>query len=117
MKKFLYITALLLLPVIAFPQNKDRFNTADQTPPAGRRVDIFPNPGNGLFTFVFSKEADFYSSLVVYDNMGKRVFVNEHLNGNPVQADLSKMQAGIYFVVFQSDDKDVRLTERIAIIK
>lgn len=117
MKKIIYIIAILLLPVVSFSQHKDIFNTADQTPPAGRMIDIFPNPGNGMFTVLFSKNNDIFANMVVYGNTGKQVYVKDHLNGNPVLVDLSHLQAGIYFLVFTSGDKNVRMTEKIAIVK
>jgi len=117
MKKLLYLIVVILLPLFVPAQNKDRFNTASQAPPAGRIVDIFPNPSGGIFTVMFAKNNDIYTALVVYDNTGKQVYVKDHLNGPALRIDLGHLQPGIYYLVFMTADKNLRITEKMAIVK
>jgi hypothetical protein len=69
-----------------------------------------------VFTVLFTKDNDIFSSMVVYDMSGKQVYVKDPLAGNPIKADLSKLQSGIYFAVFMTADKNLRMTEKLAIV-
>jgi hypothetical protein len=116
MKKFFYIIVMLSLPVIGFSQYQAASYSTDLKA-NDRVVQISPNPGNGQFNVLFARNHDIYSSVIVYDNSGRTVYEKEHLNGNPVAIDISKLQAGIYFAVFMANNRMDRLTERLAIVK
>ena len=116
MKKFIYIIAMLSLPAFVFSQNQDVAYTTDFKVD-GRVLKISPNPGNGQFTILFSNYHDVFTSMIAYDNTGKQIYQKDHLNGNPVRVDLSHFQSGIYFLVFSSDNRQERITERVAIVK
>ncbi len=116
MKKFFYIISMLSMPLPAFCQYQEvSYSTDFKT--HSRVVEISPNPGNGQFNVLFAKNHDIYTSMIVYDNAGKMVYQKEHLNGNPVQVDLSQLQAGIYFVVFMANNRMERVTEKVEIVK
>jgi len=125
MKRYIYIIAILSLPLTAFCQFQEgSYSTyssyttyATDGKTNGKVVQIAGNPGNGQFNILFAKNHDVYTSLIAYDNAGRIVYQKEHLNGNPVSLDLSHLQAGIYFLVFMANNRMERITQRVAIVK
>ena len=62
-------------------------------------LKIYPNPTNSLTQIEFSDHLRTQGILVIYDNIGKKVFTrNFILNGENLELDLSSLTAGSYFV-------------------
>lgn len=60
-------------------------------------LNIFPNPGNGLFTI--STEAPFNNAtVVVYSISGQVIMSRENIFGKEVQVDLLNQPSGIFYV-------------------
>ncbi|MCC6371800.1 MAG: PKD domain-containing protein [Bacteroidia bacterium] len=63
-------------------------------------LSVYPNPGTGLFTLKMNVSNE-KTKVTVYNVMGQKVYegVNEAANGKmDKQVDLSKAEAGVYFV-------------------
>jgi len=116
MKKFAYIIAMLALPLEIFSQCTSACYSPEKLS-TEKVVQISPNPGNGQFHVLFAKNHDIYTNMTAYDNSGRIVFQKEHLNGNPVQVDLSHLQPGIYLMTFTANNRMEHITERVAIVK
>ncbi len=84
----------------------------------GSSISIYPNPGNGIFTVVTSRSDNTPATLMIFDNMGRKVYGQViRMNGMPTQVDLRQMQAGMYTVVFLAGDASEKITEKLVIIK
>ena len=116
MKKLIYIFAMLSFPAIVFSQVQNASYPEDSKF-TKRIVQISPNPGNGQFVVAFDKNRDIYTSMTVFDETGKVVYVQEHINGTPLYVDLSKFQPGIYFAQFMANNRMEKITERIIIAR
>ncbi len=58
---------------------------------------IFPNPNNGVFNIVLNHNYT-DSEIIIYDNLGKTVFVTNTLNSNKSEVNLNDLNKGVYFV-------------------
>jgi len=64
------------------------------------KINIYPNPSNGLFQIYGLKSA--VSEIKVIDAFGKTV-----LKGNNIQFDLSSFSSGLYNVIITKENKDI----------
>ncbi len=76
--------------------------------PDAEQLEVYPNPGDGIFT-IHSKRTDLYArSLRITDRLGKDIYSIEYSNINSKQtADLSGKPAGIYFFRIETESGDV----------
>jgi hypothetical protein len=68
---------------------------------------LFPNPGNGIFNFVFNGPISGKTRLLIYDLMGGKVYEGElaQQNSKNIYAvDLSGIKPGIYFASVREGD-------------
>ena len=72
---------------------------------------IYPNPTKGIFTV--SNNNKNKVNIAIYDVLGKSVFNTFYLSQKEIKIDLSHVNKGIYFIVFDSDKQ--RIVKRIAI--
>jgi len=63
--------------------------------------NIFPNPGNGLFS-IHLKEAVQKAEVTIYNATGEKV-VTTQMNSNKVEIDLSNKAKGIYFYTIMNE--------------
>lgn len=79
----------------------------------GPSVSVFPNPGNGLFTFEFEQRSSSTVQLEVYNLRGERVQQLSTAN-NRVSLNLSNQPSGLYLVRVQNDAgiKHLKLVKR-----
>lgn len=71
---------------------------------SGNSIDVFPNPGNGLFNLRLSSLEDQNASLTVLDNLGRNIYSLQLplIKGVQTQSlDLSGYPDGVYFVKIQ----------------
>ncbi len=67
--------------------------------------DVYPNPGKGNFTFVFSVESIINSlEIIVYDVLGEKVF-SERTNLSEYSLDLTNFTRGVYFAEVKINGK------------
>lgn len=63
------------------------------------QIEVFPNPGNNIFTVSSKKPELFASSLKVFDQLGKEVFsINYPDNISKRKINLSGLSGGVYFL-------------------
>lgn len=113
MKKLMIIMVFTILPTIMFSQQVN-FSIEPAKKADDKAFKLYPNPSNGIFVAHFPANFNSRTSLMVYDNSGKRIYVNERLTVNTVRIDLSHMQPGIYFANFVIGNEIH--TERIVIL-
>jgi hypothetical protein len=66
-------------------------------------IQIFPNPGQGIFTIVFSNQKDKIKSLEVLNSLGQTVYTGI-LTSTMEKVDLKELSKGIYFIKINSYD-------------
>ena len=66
-------------------------------------VSIFPNPSNGVFNIVFSKNVN---TVFISDITGKNIF-RKKINGGSTNLDLSHFTNGMYLISFQTNGQVV----------
>lgn len=80
-------------------------NVPEQT--SVETIDLYPNPGTGIFNLdmAFAKQQDV--SVLVTDMMGRKIYSEKLQNVfvKIIAFDLSREPDGLYFVVVQSNDK------------
>jgi hypothetical protein len=69
------------------------------------KVDVFPNPTNGIVNVVFNNTTNTYSisRFQVFDTTGKKVFEELHTNQSSLSFDISGLQGGINYWVITND--------------
>ncbi len=70
--------------------------------PALRNVDIFPNPGNGIF-YLNSNKSSRNNSVDIYNISGQKVYSSQLNNLHQQRIDLSKQSNGVYTIRITSD--------------
>ncbi|MGZ4035874.1 MAG: T9SS type A sorting domain-containing protein, partial [Bacteroidia bacterium] len=64
------------------------------------KVNVYPNPGKGLFNLIYDSNSDEPVSLEIYNSVGQKLFTKQ-LNGQAemrTQVDISSYGKGIYFM-------------------
>ncbi len=86
--------------------SSDLILTTNELEKIDQQINIYPNPSrNGIFT-VDLGAADHELHLEVYDNLGQLIKQSKPLWG-VAQLDLSKMEKGIYTVIFKNETQMV----------
>ena len=75
----------------------------------GSEFSIYPNPANDILTITCKNEATI-KEVVIYNQMGQKVFEGELLNNT---INVSKLQCGIYIIEFVS--KELRNRQKLVI--
>lgn len=70
--------------------------------PVLRNVNIFPNPGNGVF-YLNSTKSSTKNSVDVYNISGQKVYSSQLNNLNQQRIDLSKLSNGVYTIRITTD--------------
>ena len=76
-------------------------------------VNIFPNPGTGLFTIKTG-----YSGIIeaeVYSVAGRKVFAGKNLNGPEFYLDLRGNGTGVYFLILKPNGKQIPGSRKLII--
>jgi PKD repeat protein len=74
------------------------------TDPALTGLNIYPNPGNGIFTINMSRsQGD--SEVKVINPVGNVVY-QESVTGNSFSIDLSNLGQGVYFMLIKNADRN-----------
>jgi hypothetical protein len=78
-------------------------------------LNVYPNPTDGHVFIDINMTSKENGTVVIYDVLGKSVFNYEfkNLTAESIEADLSHLQSGVYFVTFKSG-KDV-ITKKLMI--
>ena len=78
-------------------------------------LNVYPNPTDGHVFIDINMTSKENGAVVIYDVLGKSVFNYEfkNLTAESIEADLSHLQSGVYFVTFKSG-KDV-ITKKLMI--
>ncbi len=66
-------------------------------------MQIFPNPGKGLFNIEFGSTID--GSLTVYNSLGVVVFKKENFTFSKYLLDLTFLKSGVYYILISTNDK------------
>ena len=93
-------------------KNKDCTSLEDEN--ELEKLQIFPNPNNGVFTLIFDDFSDDKFSVEIVNSLGKQVFVKqfEPLNESFVNVfEMNSLVKGIYFLNIKSDNQ-LRRVER-----
>ncbi|MEI9956191.1 MAG: T9SS type A sorting domain-containing protein [Ferruginibacter sp.] len=120
MKKLIYIAVIILAPVCCIAQIKNVLNSAfasDTIAKPLNNVLIYPNPSNGSVRIIFPN-ANINAtggSMIIFDKMGKPVYVQNHVNTTEVQLHLEFLEPGIYPVLFGTGEN--QFTQKIVIAK
>lgn len=63
-------------------------------------LEIFPNPGNGIFRLKFNDFQGDKFNVLITDLAGRQFFKNEysHINSNELDIDLNRLSSGVYLV-------------------
>ncbi len=70
-----------------------------------RSFAVYPNPGKGIFNFVFSKQTNNkWNTISVFNILGEKVFSGTTIKSN-YQIDFTSMEKGIYFAEVISGGK------------
>ena len=65
-------------------------------------IQLYPNPASEYTTLV--SEAEFQNAMIsIYDNVGRSVFLKEHVFGKTVDLNTSLLSAGMYMIVIQQE--------------
>ena len=78
------------------------------------KVDVYPNPSNGLFTINLSDIKDSKVKLEVYNLIGEKVWEN-NFNKENTTINLSQLSKGIYYLSVKSSNNTI--TKKITIVK
>lgn len=60
------------------------------------RIEVYPNPGTGIFTFHLNEKFE-KGSLEIFDENGKTVYLINDLTGPTITTNISHLSDGIYF--------------------
>jgi hypothetical protein len=101
------------LPVFSGSSFTTGFTTRIAEPAIPLRVNVFPNPGNGIFSVSTDYQGILHTA--VYSYLGARVYENRSLQGPDLQIDLTGRSPGIYLLVMQSSDGSVLFRHRLII--
>lgn len=74
------------------------YNSVDK-PEVFNRIEIYPNPSTGIFSFDFMLSESQNTVITIFDITGKQVYESaiENVFTDAVKIDLSSLQNGIYF--------------------
>ncbi len=75
------------------------------------QVNVFPNPGNGIFNFTSSIEGS--ADVKVFNSLGQEIISRTENSAGSFSVDLTGEAVGIYFVVVQSEQQ----SQQIRLIK
>lgn len=67
-----------------------------------KNFNIYPNPNNGTFNISSSSKIE---AIMVYDVLGKVIYLNSHINENHATIQLENIEKGIYFTVIKNDNQ------------
>lgn len=101
------------LPVYSGSSFTTGFTTRITESALAPRVNVFPNPGRGIFSVSTDFQGLLHTS--VYSYLGARVYENRSLQGPDFQIDLTGRSPGIYLLVMQSSDGSVLSRHRLII--
>tara|TARA_B100000809_G_C15129820_1_gene527851 strand:- start:1307 stop:3595 length:2289 start_codon:yes stop_codon:yes gene_type:complete len=72
---------------------------------------IYPNPSSGIFTIKRNQNTS--SNIVIYDLLGKEVYLKNNETNKEIQLDLTDVNKGIYFISIISENE--RIVKRLII--
>jgi Secretion system C-terminal sorting domain len=80
---------------------------------------FYPNPGSSMVKAVLPENIRGIVNIRMYNLTGNKVseYVIETLDPYPVRIDVSRLKAGIYFVVFTNVETRVSCSGRIVILR
>ncbi|NJO03538.1 MAG: T9SS type A sorting domain-containing protein [Bacteroidia bacterium] len=81
--------------------------------PVVRNVSIYPNPTSGLASVSWEAENLSDLNVQVYDLLGNTVLEKFNLNGQIISLDMQHLTAGVYMIMIQSKDRNVKIIKRI----
>jgi hypothetical protein len=92
-------------------------NPVDTTNPA--KPLFYPNPGSIIIKAVLPENIRGAVNIRMFNLTGKIVsdYDTETSDWNPVKLDVSRLQAGIYFVVFTNKETRLSCSGRIVILR
>jgi hypothetical protein len=92
-------------------------NPADTTNPA--KPLFYPNPGSIFIKAVLPEKIRGTVNIRLFNMTGKKVsdYDTEASDRNPVNLDVSRLPAGIYFVVFTNKETKQSCSGRIVILR
>jgi hypothetical protein len=92
-------------------------NPVDTTNPA--KPLFYPNPGSIIIKAVLPENIRGVVNIRIFNLTGKNVsdYNTEASDRNPVKLDVSRLAAGIYFVVFTNKETRLSCSGRIVILR
>ncbi|MBN2727964.1 MAG: T9SS type A sorting domain-containing protein [Bacteroidales bacterium] len=69
------------------------------------RIQVYPNPSNGLITVELSKLSNNNNSLEITNSIGQNVFVLKNIEQGSTNIDLSFLPAGIYYLSIHTESE------------
>ncbi|MFH0867139.1 MAG: T9SS type A sorting domain-containing protein [Bacteroidota bacterium] len=84
------------------------------------KIDIFPNPSDGLFTVCIPNDISLHKfiNIEIYDVIGKLIFqseINPTVGGQKSKIDISTFPKGMYFLKVHDDNNNIILTRKVVI--
>jgi hypothetical protein len=112
---WVYFTIVTGLPMGLTENSDPQQNSTTSTAFA---LDIYPNPGNGIFNIRLDSNTDEQVSITVLDGIGKQVYTTQWtvFEGQTIdQVDLSHLANGVYQVQVRHNDQ--LLTRKVVMMK
>jgi len=80
---------------------------------------FYPNPGSNIIKAVLPENIRGGVNIRMFNLTGKKVsdFDTEALDRNPVRLDVSRLPAGIYFIVFTNKETRLSCSGRVVILR
>ena len=69
------------------------------------KITIYPNPSNGFLQIDFEVNYNESIRIELFDCVGNRIMVDETNSNQQYELDIQKLNTGIYFLQFHSEDK------------
>lgn len=70
-------------------------------------IEIYPNPNDGIFSIRFKDNHHLFKNLKILNLLGENIFYLENFSSdkNTLRLDLTNLEKGIFFIIFEIDDK------------
>lgn len=102
-----------------FTQNQEgifniKKNTTGIESSENQNIDIYPNPGNGLFNINLNQINSGLIKVEVYNIIGEKVW-SKNIDNQANHIDLTKLSKGVYYLSLSTDKQ--KITKKITIVK
>jgi hypothetical protein len=82
---------------------------------AGNAIQTYPNPSNGIVTISGGNLSKEKHKLTIYNELGQQVYNKNMALFNEYTINLSHLSKGIYFITMQSEESNLKQTEKLII--